>query len=293
MPRAWHGAYVQTQSQSEVASAVQGVIEGATDRKLLLMVDPAGVEYRLAALSLQLLCVSPQEGEWVAFWGATQRLCSLVFEQKHLSGLLIGGEYEILEQLDHSSYWYYMIWQEGVIVDWFVSRPRYYFKIWSESARKSMIIPYLVRLGAISHADRVKGTGALNLVEEHSELFSGDLNAIRSFALSSLSAESIKAWLASSARWALVQIPEILAVPFGGPDYDIVSMAVYHDVRRGVLSPSPQDYPYQDSMVKDAYEWSKSTIRRVSEFRPMAFQWVNAESGSPRLDQFRHVFYWG
>jgi hypothetical protein len=59
-----------------------------------------------------------------------------------------------------------------------------------------------------------------------------------------------------------------------------------------VLSLSSQNYPYEDSTVKDAYEWSKSKIHRIDDFQPVLLEWIDGQHLSPLRHEFSDVYYW-
>jgi len=285
----WHAAYVRSKSQKDVVNIIRTTVEAATRHKLRMVTETTRTEYRVAALALQFLCVSPQESRWTVFWGGTHRFCSFVFESQRLSGFLIGGEDEGIEEPDYSNYWYYVVWQEGVIADWFVWKPRHYFSEWSEEMRRKIVLPYLSRRVLTAKPDKGGEKRTLKLIEEHPEAFGSDLNILSPFLKPDLGEEALRKWLTSRARVALTQAPQILKLPFVGPEYDEVAMATYYDVKRGVSSLSPQDPD-----VQELYEWGASKIYRINEFQPLVFRWIDGKYRSPLLfNEFNDVFYWG
>lgn len=133
----WHGAYVQSKSQVELVEGIQETMSQVSRGTMHLMRDHFDSRFFFHVGEINLLFVSPQQENWTAFFGAVHGFCAQVFETCHYSGLLIGGMDRLgLENHNRRNSWNYIIWKDGIIIDWFVSNLSVYFDInyWTDEA---------------------------------------------------------------------------------------------------------------------------------------------------------------
>lgn len=272
----WHGAYIQSKSQTEVVEGIQTTMSVITQGKLL----PAGKHfnpgYFFSVGDINLLFVSPQQQNWTAFFGGgPPTFCTRVFEACHYSGLLIGGlDDDLLAEHSQRNSWTYMIWKEGTIVDWFVSNLAVYFDMneWSEQSITRIVLPYLSRLG-FDTSDLSKKSSLLKVRgNKYAQAFRGNLLELRNYTRPEVNDETIKNWLALLAREALAKSPEVLNIPFMGSVYEMDDIAIYHDVQRGLRSPHPKDH-HQARYYQDMYNRGIQ-LHRIEEFEPVLFDIV-------------------
>jgi hypothetical protein len=243
------------------------------------MMVPIGNHHSLYLFSvgdINLLFVSPQQDNWTAFFGGDPAFCTRVFETRHYSGLFIGGiDLLIPRKYGRRDSWSYMIWKEGVIVDWFVSNLSLYFDMdyWSKRSITRVVFPYLDRL-EFEVSGLTQEPSLLSVPDtNYAQAFRGNLLELRNYTLPKVGDKMIKNWLELPAIEALDKSPKVLQIPFSGSAYEIDDIAVYHDVRRGLLSPRPEDNN-QDTIYQDAYERSLR-LQRIEEFEPVLFNKVS------------------
>lgn len=268
----WHGAYVQSKSQTEIVEGIQTTMSMITQGRMLPAGEHFNPGYFFSVGEINLLFVSPQQQNWTAFFGGgPPAFCTRVFETCQYSGLLIGGlDDDLLAEYSQRNSWTYMIWKGGVIVDWFVSNLSVYFdnNLWSEDAITHMVLPYLSRLG-LDVSDLSKKSSLLRVPgNKYAQGFSGKSPDLRNYTWPEISDEAVKNWLALPTREALAKSPEVLNIPFMGSVYDVDDMAIYHDVQRGLRSPHPKDN--QDTYYQDMYNRSLR-LHRIEEFEPVLF----------------------
>lgn len=273
----WHGAYVQSKSQAEVVEGIQTTMSMITQGRMILGGEHFNPGYFFSVGDISLLFVSPQQENRTAFFGGGMpAFCTRVFETCHYSGFFIGGlDDDLLAEYSQRNSWTYMIWKEGVIVDWFVSNLSVYFdsEFWSQQSITRVVLPYLHRLG-FDISDFSKNTYPVNdLDNRYAQAFSGNLLELRNYTRPEVNDKTIKNWLALLTREALAKSSEVLNIPFTGSAYELDDMAIYHDVQRGLRSPHPEDNN-QDTDYQDMYNRSLQ-LHRIEEFEPLLFSKVN------------------
>lgn len=269
----WHGAYVQSKSQREVVEGIQTTMSMITQGRMLLGEKHSNRGYFYSVGDINLLFVSPQQENWTAFFGGgPPAFCTRVFETCRYSGLLIGGlDDDLLSEHSQRNTWTYMIWKAGTIVEWFVSNLSVYFdtEFWSERSIAHVVLPYLRRFG-FDISDLSKNSSILRVPgNKYTEAFRGNLRELKSHTRSEVSDETIKNWLALSAREALSQSSVVFNIPFMGSAHEMDDIAIYQDVERGLRSPHPNDND-QDTYYQDMY-YRSLRLHRVEEFEPILF----------------------
>lgn len=276
----WHAAYIKFTSSETTAKAIRQTMEVATNYRFRLAPPDSRISYDWHACAGNLLCVSPQENDWVGVWGSSNRFHTLIMEQNRFSGILLDREEE--------DYWQYSLWRDGAIMDWFVSSPKHYFSMWREEAINAYVKPYLAKRGITS--DDLGWWQTIQLIDKNAVAFRGDIELLRPFVKPHIREATIREWLQLRPTPAFDQVCDIVVIPFAGTDYHAIPIGIYFDVRRDVTSLMDGD-----ERIRDTYQWCKERLSRVDEFKPLAFEFPEGTDFSSKYndDELAEVFYWG
>lgn len=269
----WHGAYVEDVSQAELAAAIKTTMEELSGGLIRAVntIETGRYEFSRAAQLLLFMSVSPQVHEWTAFWGAEPRFCSRVFQHQKLSGIQFHGMVRRPGGTDpgKNNSWEWKIWQSGELMAWFISNPKIHFHLWHH-ALTEVVVPYLQQRvgGRDGHCARDREVQAF--IQQHLHEFKPLLADIEPYALAGISQEELHAWLGMDTRRALELLPNILRLPFAGPEFYEIDLATCMDLQNGLIQP-PQDLRYLYPEAPDRTRRDEEWVQKVMEFTPILF----------------------
>lgn len=291
MTWAWHGAYLQSINPNELIDAIDLTLKNVTSGRLV-HAEPKNDRVWPNLPEVELVCVSPEHNGWTAFWGLTYPFCAQVFQQRALTGLLIGGEDEEFEGDTHTRHWTYMIWENGMLTDWFVSHPNNYFQSWSLARLNDYALNYLHRRNFATHINEIKRHSQFReLIADNPNAFIGQFSVFRRVTQTKISRATYKEWISLPTISALEKLPEIIPSPFAGPAYHVVPVAAHKAVKNGRITLATQPRSQDERILKHYYDWATTKIYLIDQMTLLRCQWFSAEP-SATFNQYGEFFYW-
>jgi hypothetical protein len=266
----WVAGHVRSKSQNDVIQAVRKLAEVATDGNLR-PAEIGNVENTTHNFSplVFLTVASYQSKGWLTFWNGARRFVSWIFNVGRFSGILFHGN-DHLSGNPASESWDYTLWEDGSITDWYISNPEYEFMEWGLEALESIVVPYLrkkevnIEVGDTTPMNR--RTVIQSVIRKTLHVFQPHVASLQKCLDLLVPLDVVDEWHTLSAIDAMYEIPRVFDLPFAGPDYNIVDLAVYLDILRGKISP-PHDLYYLNLAIRGAerYERESSWKNAVSE----------------------------
>ncbi len=278
----WLAAYVQSQSQEQILDDIRKTDFWGVNVKLVLNPADVGRPFNHVAQRWRLVFLTPDVNGWIGMLGSTPAFYMQVFRKNKYSGL-------ILEMIDdeHWRLWSYQVWENGVLVDWFITQPVNNFDVWAISTLEEVVMPYL----ALKNMDQMIEDISDELPESIGSAFNGELTLLKEKHLltdiSQLNGNSADknetvADLFSPTPEGFEEFLSFLNLPYARLDYNPVDLGIYHDVKRGRVDLSKQAQYYTDTFNHtkslpdvDKLSWIALEIDKKDEIKILFWNFFN------------------
>jgi hypothetical protein len=287
MTTEWNFACVTDIQQSQLAELVSKAIEKWTDGKLLHVAKPSHSFSELASGWGEVVYLLPKDDLGASLIGQSHRLIWLLCKQCHLTSIMLGRHSS--EDGLPTDCWSYTVWQEGVPVEWFVSKPLQFFSNWAMRNLLEYVLPHL----------EMKKIPASLIGSTHTEIaeaFSktqGKTALLRAFLKSEIEEDQIEAWLQSPADIAIKKAPELLRSQYMNIDYNIQSLSLFFDAKQGCIGLLDEKKAGDDQEVVKQYNNLVTAGKIIDDITPLGFEWGNGANPMSRINEYGNLFYWG
>lgn len=290
----WVSGHIKVVNQFEVIESIKASVAEATQNRLRF-VDKSKVEATtLSQTWLSLLTfISYEESDWLTLWTESRRFATWLYRLGKFSGILFHGHDELVGDSAFES-WDYTLWDKGNIASWYISNPKFEFQEWGLEALEDVLIPYLVSKGISIHIDSAHSANRyriiLDTIAEISDIFQPDILSLLSQVSPQAPGEVVSEWHTLCVLDAMYEIPHVFKLPFAGPDYNIVDMAVYLDIVRDKIS-APQDLYYLDISIPEQQRYNREASWKdaVSQFEPLLLEPLHEDVVHQEL---AHIFFY-
>ena len=287
----WHASILKDVQETDFKRFLTEELGRATEGNFTCGLPKDGC-YETAAGVYQLACISSEPNGWLGFLGLGSRLCLQMIERGKYSGLVFdGSDDELAEGVYAGNWWFYMLLEEGNLVDWHVHNPAYLFGEYSEEVHKRYTFHYLQDRGI--YFDTLKRSRLIDFMKNNPDYLWGDVDKLRAFTGTQSSPEVVQEWLGMRAVHALKNASDVLGFPFVNRAVDALPIAVYRDVKRGTVPLEPSAYPFNDPRIYNLYQWAVEQIPQVENMTLVPFRWSDGVNRSRQfLDRYTELFYW-